>query len=85
MHLLATDEFKKKLQELTKKNKTLAIQIDNKIVKLLDNPYLGKPLSHEFAGKRSIRVGVYRVIYEIKGDKIILLTIGHRKDVYSNP
>jgi mRNA interferase RelE/StbE len=34
------------------------------------------------AGHREMRVGDYRVIYRVLGDAIIVLKIGHRKDVY---
>ena len=30
-----------------------------------------------------LRVGDYRVIYRVQADKIIVLKIGHRKEVYS--
>jgi len=33
-----------------------------------------------------IRVGNYRAIYEIEGDKLLvfIISIGHRKDIYDN-
>ncbi|MCD6222944.1 MAG: type II toxin-antitoxin system RelE/ParE family toxin [Thermoplasmata archaeon] len=34
------------------------------------------------AGLRSIKISSFRIIYQIKDDKIILLKFGHRKIVY---
>jgi len=58
--------------------------LDSAIRKLETNPYLGKPLRGELMGKRSLRVGDYRVIYAVDEDKkvVILFTVGHRKAVY---
>lgn len=58
--------------------------MDSAIRKLETNPYLGKPLRGELVGKRSLRVGDYRVIYAVDEDKkvVILFTVGHRKAVY---
>ena len=36
----------------------------------------------QFAGLRKYRVGDYRVIYVILGEDVLILRIGHRRDVY---
>jgi mRNA interferase RelE/StbE len=42
----------------------------------------GKPLRQSLKGHRKMRVGDYRIIYRISGETIIILKIGHRKEVY---
>jgi mRNA interferase RelE/StbE len=51
---------------------------------LKENPDLGKQLVGPLKGLRSLRIGNYRVIYkkELQIITIIILAIGHRKDVY---
>ena len=39
-------------------------------------------LKGQFAGLRKCRVGDYRVIYVILGKDVLILRIGHRRDVY---
>ena len=39
-------------------------------------------LKGKFAGLRKYRVGDYRVIYAILEDDVIILRIGHRRDIY---
>jgi mRNA interferase RelE/StbE len=52
--------------------------------RLLTDPVLfGHPLRQSLKGHRKLRVGDYRVIYRIDRDKIIILKIGHRKEVYN--
>lgn len=49
---------------------------------LVDPINYGLPLRKSLQGHRKLRVGDYRVIYRIAGEKIIVLKIGHRRDVY---
>ncbi|MCM8826484.1 MAG: type II toxin-antitoxin system RelE/ParE family toxin [Candidatus Omnitrophica bacterium] len=52
--------------------------------RLIPDPFVaGEPLRHSLKGHRKLRVGDYRIIYRIQSDKIIILKIGHRKEVYS--
>jgi mRNA-degrading endonuclease RelE of RelBE toxin-antitoxin system len=52
--------------------------------RLLPDPArAGRPLRQSLLGHRKMRVGDLRVIYRAQGDKIIVLKIGHRKDVYA--
>jgi mRNA interferase RelE/StbE len=50
---------------------------------LVDNPLVvGKELHGPLTGLRSARRGVYRVIYRIDDDQVIVLRVDHRSDVY---
>ena len=42
----------------------------------------GKPLRHTAKGLWSLRVGDWRVIYKISGHQVLVLRIGHRREVY---
>jgi mRNA interferase RelE/StbE len=39
-------------------------------------------LKGQFSGLRKLRVGDYRVIFAILGAQVLVLRIGHRRDVY---
>jgi len=41
-------------------------------------------LKGKFKGKRKLRTGNYRIIFEIVNDEVRVLRIGHRKDAYRN-
>jgi len=49
---------------------------------LVDPVKYGMPLKRELHGYRKLRVGDYRVIYKIDGERIKILKIGIRRDVY---
>lgn len=58
------------------------IRVDKVIQKILDKPYLGKPLMYSLSGLRSERVGPFRIIYEEKDNVVIFRFFDHRKKVY---
>lgn len=49
---------------------------------LLDPIKFGKPLQYSLKGCRSLRVGDYRIIYQLLGHDIRVLFIRHRRDCY---
>jgi len=52
--------------------------------KLLSDPLkFGKPLRYSLKGCRSLRIGDYRVIYQIVDANINILVIQHRKECYN--
>jgi len=50
---------------------------------ILDPVRFGEPLRRSLSGLRKLRVGDYRVIYRIQGAAVVILKIGHRKEVYN--
>ena len=60
------------LEKLDKKEE---IQLIKKIVQLSENPELGKPLSQNLKNYRSLRVGGFRVVYEIKKKEILVYVV----------
>ncbi len=51
--------------------------------KLCNDPVrFGKPLQYSLKGCRRLRVGDYRIIYIIEKKVVLIVKIGHRKEVY---
>ena len=46
--------------------------------------FFGKPLQFSLKGARSMRVGDFRVIFQIKKKEVYVLLIAHRSIVYKN-
>ncbi|HAT72229.1 MAG TPA: type II toxin-antitoxin system RelE/ParE family toxin [Elusimicrobia bacterium] len=49
---------------------------------ILDPIRFGEPLRRSLSGFRKLRVGDYRVIYQVQGQTVVILKIGHRREVY---
>ena len=43
----------------------------------------GKPLQRTLKGYWKLRVGEFRIVFKIIGDKILILAVIHRKNIYS--
>jgi mRNA interferase RelE/StbE len=50
----------------------------------MDPIRFGKPLRHELKGARSLRVGDYRIVYEVdmRSQTVTIFAIAHRRNVY---
>jgi len=76
--------YKKSVQrDLKKFSKAEARRVLNQVEEELSKKADTYPvLKGQFAGLRKYRVGDYRVIYAILSDDVLVLRIGHRKEVY---
>ena len=66
---------------------SLEPEVKDRIAEALTK-YLEDPLSYAkkmvdpSLGTYRLRIGDYRVIFDIKGEEIVILRVGHRKDIY---
>ena len=54
------------------------------IDRLSETPHLGTSLKGDLRGLRRIRVGDYRILYEVRDKELVVLvvSIAHRRDAY---
>ncbi len=54
------------------------------IDRLAETPRLGTALKGDLRGLRRLRVGDWRIVYEVQDDALIVLVVrvGHRREVY---
>jgi mRNA interferase RelE/StbE len=71
-------------KELQRIDKPQRLRIIEAIETLPANPMAGKSLKGDLSGLRRIRVGDYRVVYELIEHQVLILIIrvAHRKSVY---
>jgi len=43
-----------------------------------------KPLTGPLAGWYRLRTGDYRILFRVRGEKVIVSKIGHRRDIYED-
>jgi len=87
MVLLKTKNYKKSVNLLPKKDKLLLSKQESLLTKDIFHPKLhtkqlkGLPEKHIY----SFRITrVYRGIFRLSGEDIVLFEIGHRKDIYQS-
>ena len=70
-------------RDLKKLDKSEARRILDQLEEDLSNDPKAYPqLKGDFAGLRKYRVGDYRTIFAVIEERVLILRIGHRKDVY---
>jgi mRNA interferase RelE/StbE len=77
--------YKKSVQrDLKKLGKAEARRILDQVeAELSKKPDSYPILKGEFAGLRKFRVGDYRIIYALIDENVVVLRIGHQRDVYT--
>ena len=78
--------YKKSVRlDLKKVSKAEAARILDRIEEQLSaRPEANPVLKDRYAGLRKLRIGDYRVIYALLGNDVLVLRIGHRRDVYKS-
>jgi len=77
--IIFTKESLRKLKQLDRQTQ---IRIIKELRILEEEPFTGKRLVGRLQGLLSLRVGDYRIIYQVADNKIIIRTVGHRKTIY---
>jgi len=70
------------IKQLDCLDKSVRLRIFRELQVLENNPLAGKLLSGDFQGFRSLRVGKYRVVYQLLELGLKVMLIEHRKKVY---
>jgi mRNA-degrading endonuclease RelE of RelBE toxin-antitoxin system len=78
--VIPTEKFEKDFKKI--KDMGLKEKLKKQIVKITENPDFGKPLRYDLKGEWAIYVKLFRLIYKVEGDKLILLRFEHRDEVY---
>lgn len=81
MQLIISKEAAKNLERLPKSENS---KVRKKLLILQEAPYIGKKLSGELGGSRSLRAWPYRIIYSINNNKKVVEVsqILHRQGAY---
>ena len=75
-----TDEFVKTIKKI--KDNSVKEKIEKQIVKILENPEIGKPLRYARKGTREVYVSPFRLSYAYikEEDKVIFLDLYHKDE-----
>jgi len=81
-----SNRLSKKMRKLQSKDNRHYRSVVNKILRLSENPQLGKPLGNILKGKRRVHIGPLVLIYEIDENEHLLklLDIAHHDEAYES-
>ena len=70
-------------KDIKKLDPSIKKSIGKSLLKLQDNPIqYSEKLTDPHIGTYRFRTGDYRVIFDIEGKDIVILRVGHRRDIY---
>ena len=81
-------EFSSKaLKQLQKLDHPIQTRLVDKLDEICGNQTLPADinrLTDSKLGEYRIRVGNYRIIFDLENDTLVILKVGHRRDIYKN-
>jgi mRNA interferase RelE/StbE len=70
-------------KDIKKLDSSVKGNIGKALLKLQDNPLLySEKLSNPELGTYKYRIGDYRVVFDIEGNDVVILRVGHRREIY---
>lgn len=73
---------RKAFQSLDKLETIIARRIAKKVGELSESPFSRDVIRIKGEKAFRLRVGDYRIVFEIEGESISVLKVGHRKNIY---
>ena len=80
--VIFSEHFTKIVFKISKKDKLTVRKIETEIVKIGQNPLIGKPLRNVLKNYRRIHIDSFVLIYEIKENEVRILDFDHHDKIY---
>ena len=80
--LIYSNDFIKSIKKLKKKDPQIAERIIKKLDEIIDRPKQFKPLKNVLAGYKRIHFGSFVLIFTIKENTVILVSLDHHDKAY---
>lgn len=77
-----TPIFQRQLKKAKKKDQTLFDRLKKSIIKICENPEIGKPLRHDLRGTREIHLNPFVLVYSIEGAIVIFHYYEHHDKAF---
>jgi len=77
-----SDEFKRQLRKLKKRDKTMYERIEKKIRYILMEPQHLKHLRGKLKGEQRVKFGPFVLKFRLKEDKVFFITLKHHDYAY---
>ncbi len=71
------------LKDISKLDSVVKKRIGKKLLEFEKDPVnYSEILKESKLGERRFRIGNYRIIFDLKGKNIVILRVGHRREIY---
>jgi mRNA interferase RelE/StbE len=70
-------------RDIEKLDRKVRDRIGSALLRYAEEPLrFAEKLSDPVLGEYRFRIGDYRVIFDVRGDEIVVLRVGHRREIY---
>lgn len=80
--LARSESFKEDYVSIVRKNAGLQKRLDKKILQILENPEVYKPLKKPLQGYKRVHVGPFVITYRIDGIIVRFVRVAHHDKIY---
>lgn len=77
--LVISQRFRRDLRKLDAQSHRRVLEM---LERLQENPYQGSKLTGVEIGQWRVRVGDYRIRYDVEGEQVLLYRVRHRREIY---
>ena len=77
-----SEQFTKILFKLSKKDKLTIKKLETEVIKISQNPLIGKPLRNVLKNYRRVHIDPFVLVYEIHGNEVRILDFDHHDRMY---
>ena len=71
------------VKDISKLDRIIRKRIAKKLLDYSVDPSKhSEPLKESKFGKRRFRIGEHRIVFDIEGNEIVILRVGHRREIY---
>lgn len=82
LKIVYSSEIEDALQKCKRKDKALFVRVEKQILKILQEPHIGKPLRYTLKNRRRMHVGSFVVVYEFHRGELRFIDFAHHDRVY---
>lgn len=75
-------EVENSLKKIKKKDRPLFDNVENRIIKILREPNIGKPLRYTLRNRRRVHVGSFVLVYEFHHGELRFIDFDHHDRIY---
>ena len=68
------------IRKLSKLDKSYIDRIKKLVIKIIQNPEIGKPMRYDRKGTRELYISPLRLSYKIEGDIVYILALYHKDE-----
>ena len=70
-------------RDISRLHRNIRKRIRKSLERYAENPFsYARKMTDPALGTYRFRIGEYRVIFDIEGDELVILRVGHRSDIY---